>query len=225
MCFLHSTCPGTVHHWCSCNRIVSSSLFFGHTKPPIPCSSFPHLDCILHVYALYPHPTLHSLPMSLLDIPGINRRNCLLKSFQPPLVWVTSLPSRSHSEDTIYRRVPSSLPTSTRVTWILRFGKIRSLSNLTGGWTTTIGWRRARHSCPSPSVCALLLYMRYICYFNSFIFDHSHSLIWRPSRVADTPPLLPISRYGYCLFVADVCLCSEVLQPGSSWSSSGSGSM
>ena len=25
---------------------------------------------------------------------------------------------------------------------------------------------------------------------------------------------------GYCLFVADVCLCSEVLQPGSSWSSS-----
>ena len=53
----------------------------------------------------------------------------------------------------------------------------------------------------------------------------THSLIWRPSRVADTPPLLPISRYGYCLFVADVCLCSEVLQPGSSWSSSGTGSM
>ena len=53
----------------------------------------------------------------------------------------------------------------------------------------------------------------------------THSLIWRPSRVADTRPLLPISRYGYCLFVADVCLCSEVLQPGSSWSSSGSGSM
>ena len=53
----------------------------------------------------------------------------------------------------------------------------------------------------------------------------SHSLIWRPSRVADTPPLLPISRYGYLLFVADVCLCSEVLQPGGSWSSSGSGSM
>ena len=53
----------------------------------------------------------------------------------------------------------------------------------------------------------------------------THSLIWRPSRVADTPPLLPISRYGYCLFVADVCLCSEVLQPGSYWSSSGSGSM
>ena len=52
-----------------------------------------------------------------------------------------------------------------------------------------------------------------------------HSLIWRPSRVADTPPLLPISRYGYRLFVADVCLCSEVLQPGGSWSSSGSGSM
>ena len=50
-------------------------------------------------------------------------------------------------------------------------------------------------------------------------------LIWRPSRVADTPPLLPISRYGYCLFVADVCLCSEVLQPGGSRSSSGSGSM
>ena len=53
----------------------------------------------------------------------------------------------------------------------------------------------------------------------------THSLIWRPSRVADTPPLLPISRYGYCLFVADVCLCSEVLQPGGSRSSSGSGSM
>ena len=53
----------------------------------------------------------------------------------------------------------------------------------------------------------------------------THSLIWRPSRVADTPPLLPISRYGYRLFVADVCLCSEVLQPGGSWSSSGSGSM
>ena len=35
-----------------------------------------------------------------------------------------------------------------------------------------------------------------------------HSLIWRPSRVADTPPLLPISRYGYRLFVADVCLCT-----------------
>ena len=55
---------------------------------------------------------------------------------------------------------------------------------------------------------------------------HIHTpLIWCPSRVADTPPLLPISRYGYCLFVADACLCSEVLQPGSSWSSSGSGSM
>ena len=39
----------------------------------------------------------------------------------------------------------------------------------------------------------------------------THSLIWRPSRIADTPPLLPISRYGHCLFVADVCLCSEVL--------------
>ena len=54
---------------------------------------------------------------------------------------------------------------------------------------------------------------------------HSHSLIWHPSRVADTPPLLPISRYCYCLFVADVCLCSEVLHPGGSRSSSGSGSM
>ena len=53
----------------------------------------------------------------------------------------------------------------------------------------------------------------------------THSLIWRPSRVADTLPLLPISRYGYCPFVADVCLCSEVLQPGGSRSSSGSGSM
>ena len=52
-----------------------------------------------------------------------------------------------------------------------------------------------------------------------------HSLIWRPSRVADTPPLLPISRYGYRLYVADACLCSEVLLPGGSWSSSGSGSM
>ena len=56
-------------------------------------------------------------------------------------------------------------------------------------------------------------------------YMHTHSLIWRPSRVADTPPLLPISRYGHRLFVADVCLCSEVLQPGGSWSSSGSGSM
>ena len=37
----------------------------------------------------------------------------------------------------------------------------------------------------------------------------THSLSWRPSRVADTPPLLPISRYGYRLFVADVCLCSS----------------
>ena len=55
--------------------------------------------------------------------------------------------------------------------------------------------------------------------------DYNFLLIWRPSRVADTPPLLPISRYGYRLFVADVCLCSEVLQPGCSWSSSGSGSM
>ena len=53
----------------------------------------------------------------------------------------------------------------------------------------------------------------------------THSLIWRPSRVADTPPLLPISRNCYCLVVADVCLCSEVLQPGGSRSSSGSGSM
>ena len=53
----------------------------------------------------------------------------------------------------------------------------------------------------------------------------THSLIWRPSRVADTPPLLPIYRYGYRLFVADVCLCSEVLQLGGYWSSSGSCSM
>ena len=63
--------------------------------------------------------------------------------------------------------------------------------------------------------------------YRSLVFPESltHSLIWRPSRVAHTPPLLPISRYGYCPFVADVCLCSEVLQPGGSWSSSGSGSM
>ena len=59
----------------------------------------------------------------------------------------------------------------------------------------------------------------------SLLCIYSFIIIWRPSRVADTPPLIPISRYGYCLFVADVCLCSEVLQPGSSWSSSGSGSM
>ena len=32
----------------------------------------------------------------------------------------------------------------------------------------------------------------------------THSIIWRPSRVADTPPLVPISRYGYCLCVVDV---------------------
>ena len=64
-------------------------------------------------------------------------------------------------------------------------------------------------------------------YLSQVLIQHSltHSLIWHPSRVADTPPLLPISRYGYRLFVADVCLCSEVLQPGGSWSSSGSGSM
>ena len=49
----------------------------------------------------------------------------------------------------------------------------------------------------------------------------SNSIIWRPSRVADTPPLLPISWYSYRLFVADIiCLCSEVLQSGGSWSSS-----
>ena len=28
------------------------------------------------------------------------------------------------------------------------------------------------------------------------LLHHSHSLIWRPTRVADTPPLLPISRYA-----------------------------
>ena len=65
----------------------------------------------------------------------------------------------------------------------------------------------------------------YSCVVNIIFWMVTHSLIWRPSRVADTPPLLPISRYGYCLFVADVCLCSEVLQPGGSRSSSGSGSM
>ena len=48
----------------------------------------------------------------------------------------------------------------------------------------------------------------------SYGTKHTHSLNWRRSRVADTPPLLPISRYGYCLFVAVVCLCSEVLLPG-----------
>ena len=57
------------------------------------------------------------------------------------------------------------------------------------------------------------------------IMTITHSIIWRPSRVADTPPLLPISWYSYYLFVADVSLCSEVLQPGGSWPSSGSGSM
>ena len=61
--------------------------------------------------------------------------------------------------------------------------------------------------------------------YQQSVYMLTHSLIWRLSRVADTPPLLPISRYGYCLFVADVSLCSEVLQPGGSWSSSGSGSM
>ena len=65
----------------------------------------------------------------------------------------------------------------------------------------------------------------FVAWESGVLLPNYHSLIWRPSRVADTPPLLPISRYGYCLFVADVCLCSEVLQPGGSWSSSGSGSM
>ena len=78
------------------------------------------------------------------------------------------------------------------------------------------------------SVVPLIIPFLILSSFHSrqiFLTSLTHSLIWRPSRVADTPPLLPISRYGYCLFVADVCLCSEVLQPGSSWSSSGSGSM
>ena len=39
----------------------------------------------------------------------------------------------------------------------------------------------------------------------------SHSLIWRPVRVSDTPPLVPISWYDYCLGVVDVSLCSEVV--------------
>ena len=50
---------------------------------------------------------------------------------------------------------------------------------------------------------------------------------WAVCWVWIGPPigvLLPISRYGYCLVVADVCLCAEVLKPGGSWSSSGSGS-
>ena len=51
------------------------------------------------------------------------------------------------------------------------------------------------------------------------------SLIWRHSRFADTHPLLHISRYKYCLFVVDISLCSEVFQPGGSWSSPGPGSM
>ena len=38
------------------------------------------------------------------------------------------------------------------------------------------------------------------------LFPFTHSLIWRLSRVADTHPLVPISRYSYCLFVADVSL-------------------
>ena len=43
------------------------------------------------------------------------------------------------------------------------------------------------------------------------------SLIRHRYRVADTPPLLPISCYSYCL-----CLCSVVPQQRGSWSSSGS---
>ena len=82
--------------------------------------------------------------------------------------------------------------------------------NVTGYWALASGATLQRHSD------------RDVILNNIY---HSHSLIWRPSRVADTPPLLPISRYGYCLFVADVCLCSEVLQPGGSRSSSGYGSM
>ena len=42
---------------------------------------------------------------------------------------------------------------------------------------------------------------------NCDIDFEKHTQFLRPSRVADTPPLLPISRYGHCLFVADVCLC------------------
>ena len=45
------------------------------------------------------------------------------------------------------------------------------------------------------------------------------------SRVADTPPLVPISRYSYRLFVVAVSLLSKVLQQGGDWPSSGSGSM
>ena len=53
-----------------------------------------------------------------------------------------------------------------------------------------------------------------------FLKKITHSLIWRPFLVDDTPPLVPISLYSYCLSVVDVSLCSEVLQPGGSWSSS-----
>ena len=49
----------------------------------------------------------------------------------------------------------------------------------------------------------------------------THSFIWRPSRIADTPSLVPIFRYSHSLFVADVSLIYEVLRPGGSWSSSG----
>ena len=76
-----------------------------------------------------------------------------------------------------------------------------------------------------PMSCPFVLKKMYAITAILIIWAITHSLIWLPSRVADTPPLLPIYRYGYRLFVADVSLCSEVLQPGGSWSSSGSGSM
>ena len=60
---------------------------------------------------------------------------------------------------------------------------------------------------------------------SSSLSSFTHSLMWCPSRVADTPPLLHISRYDHCLFVADVCLCSEALQPGGYWSYSWSSSI
>ena len=44
----------------------------------------------------------------------------------------------------------------------------------------------------------------------------THSLIWRPSQVADTPSLYPVSRWSHGLFVSDMCMLREVLQPGCS---------